>query len=103
VSIEKISEILQHVVDPIAHVINNKIASMTAAAGLIAAGKAMESAEPSRNLNDIPITEIFNFVPSIAAASMYLGGAWMIICISKELFKFATWLRGKYRDRKNKA
>jgi hypothetical protein len=103
VSIEKISAILQHVVDPVAQVINNKIASMTAAAGLIAAGKAMESVEPSRNLNDIPITEIFSFVPSIAAASMYLGGTWMIICISKELFKFANWLWGKYHDRKNQA
>ena len=101
-SIEKISEILQHVVDPIAQVINNKIASMTAAAGLIAAGKAMESVEPSRNLNDIPITEIFSFVPSIAAASVYLGGTWMIICISKELFKFANWLWGKYRARNNR-
>lgn len=101
-SIEKINEILQHVVDPIAQVINNKIASMTAAAGLIAAGKAMESVEPSRNLNDIPITEIFSFVPSIAAASMYLGATWMIICISKELFKFATWLWGKFRARKDR-
>ena len=100
-SIEKINEILQHVVDPISQVINNKIASMTAAAGLITIGKVAESTEPVRNLSETPVTEILTFVPSIAGASMYLGATWMIICISKELFKFATWLWGKFRDRKN--
>ena len=101
-SIEKMTALLQHVVDPIAQVINNKIASMTAAAGLFVVGKTLDSPAPSRNLNDIPITEIFTFVPSIAQASMYLGGTWMIICITKELIKLAIWTFEKYRAFRDK-
>jgi hypothetical protein len=89
---EKLNAALHLIFEPVMQVVNNKIASMTAAAGLITAGAA-------RNINDISITDIFNIVPTIPMVSMYLGGTWMIICISKELFKFVCWIIKKLRDR----
>lgn len=94
---------LSEVLEPMLHAINNKVASVTAAAGLVAVGNASQDAEETglKNLAEVPISEIFSYEPSVAAFATYLGGAWIIFCFSREIVKGLAWLWSRYSARKN--
>ncbi len=81
--------------------INHKMTTWFVAAGTLAVGQS-----PSvKSLNEIPLTEIFQHELSALAWTMLIASAWIVVQFLNfaGLFKFASWVWSKYRDRKNKA
>lgn len=93
------------VVDVVAQAINNKFSNIVFASTVAVVGQVSDkiSPPPYKPLSEIPITDIFTEPQSAANIITMICCLWIIMQIFNfcGVFKFAAWLLGKIRARKN--